>query len=324
MTKDKKEDIDIELSDSLQQNIDLIQFFMGKSSDFIMRELYLPNKQRCILYYLDGMVNRQALQDHVVSPLLERVLENGISAKSIKERILNASEVSIVHAVAIAMDKIIAGAALLLIDGSSEGVIIPLPGWEDRSITESQTQSAVRGPQNSFTESICTNRTLVRRIAKDTRVRVTTIKVGKLTKTDVSIMHIQGLADEKLVNQLVDRLQHLSTDRILEGQYIEELLTQKKQWTFFPTFYNSDRPDSIAAGILDGKIAIFVDGTPFVLLIPAFFTDFIHSVEDHYQSYGSTEKAIIVESKLIDYIKWYKFILVQRRNYVIIISAVAT
>ncbi|MFD2118026.1 spore germination protein [Paenibacillus yanchengensis] len=277
--------LDVSFSTSLRENKDMIQYFMGPSSDFCMRELQLPKQSQAILYYLDGMINKQDLQQYVITPLLEQSDETKITSASIKHSILNVTEVVYESSIMQSMDHIITGSALLVIDDISEGILIPLPGWEDRSVTDSQTQSAVRGPQNAFTESIAINRTLVRRITKDTRLRVNTIKVGKLTKTDVSLMYIQHLADEKLVQQLTEQLQQLTIDRVLEGQYIEELLTQKKQWTFFPTCYNSDRPDTIAAGILDGKVAIFIDGTPFVLLAPAFFTDFLHAAEDNYQPF---------------------------------------
>ncbi len=276
---------EIEFSNALEQNIDLIHYFMGKSSDVIVRELLLPCKLRCVLFYLDGMVDKQALQDNVVTPLLERSPENNVSIHSLEERFINVSEVAKVQSIETALDQMISGGVLFLMDKANYGLIIPLPGWEDRGITESQTQTTVRGPQNSFTETLRTNTTQVRRIVKDTRVRISTVKVGKLTKTDIAIMYIKGLADEDLIKQLHERLQSISVDRILEGEYLEELLSKNKQWTLFPTSFNSDRPDSIAAGILEGKIALFVDGTPFVLLVPSFFTDFIQSADDYYQPY---------------------------------------
>lgn len=116
-------------------------------------------------------------------------------------------------------------------------------------------------------------------------MQVFTIKVGRLSKTDVAIMYINNLADEELIQQLVERLSNAHQERVLEGEYLEEILLGKKKVTIFPIFYNSDRPDTIAAGIMDGRIAIFIDGTPFVLLVPSLFVDFIQSAEDYYQSY---------------------------------------
>lgn len=114
---------------------------------------------------------------------------------------------------------------------------------------------------------------------------MTSIKVGSLTKTDIALMYLEGKANPELVHTLLQRLTNAKSENIFEGEYIEELLMEKKQLTIFPVIYNTDRPDIIASGLLEGKIAIFIDGTPFVLLAPALFVDFIKSVEDKYQSY---------------------------------------
>lgn len=110
-----------------------------------------------------------------------------------------------------------------MLDGDQEGLAVAMPGWEDRSITESKTQAVVRGPQDSFTETLRTNTTLVRRRVKDTRIRLITLKVGKMTKTDVAVMYMDGLANDKLVRQLIGRLQASKQDRVLEGEYLEEI-----------------------------------------------------------------------------------------------------
>lgn len=191
----------------------------------------------------------------------------------------------------------------MLLDGIDEGLVISLPGWEERSITESKAQPVIRGPQESFTETLRTNTTMVRRRVKDTRVRLTNVKVGEKTKTDISVMYMDGIADQDMVLNLISRLKSISVDRVLEGEYLEESLTEKKQFTIFPIFYNSDRPDSIAAGVMDGKIAIFVDGTPFVILAPAVFVDFIQSAEDYYQSY--IYSSII---RILRYISWNMYV----------------
>lgn len=276
---------DIGFSSLLPDNIARIQSFMGKSSDFIVREVTIANHHRATLFYLDGMVDMQTVQNSVISALLDRSPAGAITVQIIKESVLDAGEVSEVTSIEASLEHVLSGGLLLLLDGFTTGIIISLPGWEDRAITESKTQSVVRGPQNAFTETLRTNTTLVRRRVKDLNVQVFTIKVGRLSKTDVAIMYIRNLADEELIQQLVEKLSNAHQERVLEGEYLEEILLGKKKVTIFPIFYNSDRPDTIAAGIMDGRIAIFIDGTPFVLLVPSLFVDFIQSAEDYYQSY---------------------------------------
>ncbi|WP_431523639.1 spore germination protein [Paenibacillus pabuli] len=263
--------------------MDLICDFMGNSSDFVIREITIGS-YHAALFYLDGMTDMQKVQDNVIRPLHETSSDD-ISLAFLKDSVLDVGEASFTDNFQDALDQILSGGLLLLIDGMNDGLVISLPGWEERSITESKTQPVIRGPQESFTENLRTNTTMVRRRVKDTRVRLTSVKVGEKTKTDISVMYMDGVADEELVLNVVSRLKNMNVDRVLEGQYLEECLVEKKQFTIFPIFYNSDRPDSIAAGVMEGKIAIFVDGTPFVILAPAVFVDFIQSAEDYYQSY---------------------------------------
>ena len=271
-------------SEQICRNIELICDFMGNSSDFIVREITIGRKQQAALFYLDGMTDMQKVQDNVIRPL-HGVSADEITLPLLKDGVLDVGEASIVQNFEEALDLILSGSLLLLLDGMDDGLSISLPGWEERSITESKAQPVVRGPQESFTETLRTNTTMVRRRVKDTRLRLTTIKVGDKTKTDISVMYIHEIADQDMVQNMISRLKSLLVEGVLDGEYLEESLREEKQLTIFPLYYNSDRPDSIAGGIMEGKIAIFVDGSPFVILAPAVFVDFIQSAEDYYQSY---------------------------------------
>jgi spore germination protein KA len=273
------------ISHQLQHNIDLILSLMGSSSDFIVRELVISGGKRAGLFYLDGMVDMKTLQNNVISSLHDRAANENTTVQQLNESILDAGDVTTVLFLEEAIEQILSGGLLIIMDGMNEGSIVSLPGWEERSISESKSQSTVKGPQDSFTETLRTNTTLVRRRVKDSRVRITTIKVGDKSKTDVSIMYIHGITNENMVRQTVERLTSIKLDGVLDGQYLEECLLEQKTKTIFPMLFNSDRPDTVAAGIMEGKIAIFVDGTPFVLIAPSLFVDFFQSAEDYYQSY---------------------------------------
>ncbi|GLX67969.1 spore germination protein [Paenibacillus glycanilyticus] len=267
----------------LHANIERMKLLMGYSSDFIVRELVIAGNRRTALFYLDGMVDKTELQDSVISALLDRTPVESVNLEMLKDQVLDTGDVCVIRTVEAALEQIFSGSLFLMLDGVVDGLSVAIPGWEDRAITESKTQSVVRGPQDSFTETLRTNTTLVRRRVKDTRLRLITLKVGQMTKTDVTVMYMDGLADEKQLRKLIGRLRDSKQDRVLEGEYLEEMLHERKQLTIFPTIYNTDRPDTIAAGIMEGKVALFVDGTPFVMLTPALFVDFIQSAEDYYQ-----------------------------------------
>ncbi len=273
------------ISHQLQHNIDRMLSIMGSSSDFIVREIVIPGGKRAALFYLDGMVDMKMLQNNVISSLHDRAANETVTIQILNESVLDAGEVTTVLSLEDAVEQILSGGLLIILDGMAEGSMISLPGWEERSISESKSQSTIKGPQDSFTETLRTNTTLIRRRIKDSRVRITTVKVGSKTKTDIAIMYLHGITNEEMVQQTITRLNSIKLDGVLDGQYLEECLREQNIKTIFPMLFSSDRPDTVAAGIMEGKIAIIVDGTPFVLLAPSLFVDFFQSAEDYYQSY---------------------------------------
>lgn len=177
--------------------------------------------------------------------------------------------------------SLMAGDTLILVDGVDQALSASTQGGEKRSIAESTTQMVVRGPKGAFTESLGTNTAMVRRIIKTPDLWMESLKVGRVTKTDVTLMYIHGIANDKVVKEIRQRLHRIDIDSILESGYIEQLI-EDQTLTPFPTMYNTERPDVVAGNLLEGRIAIFVDGTPFVLIAPAVFMQFFQSAEDYY------------------------------------------
>jgi spore germination protein KA len=139
----------------------------------------------------------------------------------------------------------------------------------------------VRGSREAFTESNEINIALVRRIIKSPDLWIEPMKIGTVTKTDVSIMYINGIAKEGIVEEVKKRLKGINIDSILESGYIEQLI-EDQVMTPFPTIDYTERPDRVAGNLLEGRVAIFVNGTPFVLLVPALFIQFFQSIEDYF------------------------------------------
>ncbi len=181
-------------------------------------------------------------------------------------------------------EALLGGLTVVLVDGMSQAIGADTSGMEERAVTEASTQVAIRGPKEAFTESIGTNIALVRKRIKNPALWLESMKIGSVTQTDVSIMYIHGIADEKQVRDLKTKLEAIRTDSILESGYIEQLIEENK-YSPFPTMFNTERPDSVAGNLLEGRIAIFVNGTPFVLIAPTTFFMFFHTVEDYYQRY---------------------------------------
>lgn len=141
-----------------------------------------------------------------------------------------------------------------------------------------------RGPRQGFTESLQTNISMIRRYIKNPNLWVEKMKKGSVTNTDIALMYIQGICDEKVLKEVKQRLEKIDIDSILESGYIEQLI-EDETFTTFPTMYHTERPDVVAGNLLEGRFAIIVDGTPFVLIAPALFVQFFQSVEDYYSRF---------------------------------------
>ncbi|MGF7030976.1 spore germination protein KA [Paenibacillus mucilaginosus] len=281
------------LSSSLEENVSGILRDVGNSDDVVSRTFRAgPDGQLnfCILY-TEGLTNTNAVQHFVLTPLMNGIgphemdllqRSEGSLLQGLKELVLTAGSVEEMTERQDLMSSLLTGQVLLLADGIPQALSIGMRQWEDRSVTESTAQNVVRGPKEAFTETLRTNTALVRRKIKDSKLRLESISLGEYTQTAIAIMYIDGLANEKIVEEVRLRLGRIKLDSILEGSYIEEMIEDNK-WSPFPTVFNSERPDVIAAGLLEGRVAILVDGTPFVLMVPALFVQFYQSAEDHYQ-----------------------------------------
>ncbi|WP_342774557.1 spore germination protein [Paenibacillus piri] len=179
---------------------------------------------------------------------------------------------------------ILSGCAILLLEECHSVFMFPTANSNGRSIAEPNTDQVVRGPREGFVERIDTNILLLRRRIQSSSLKVQYLTVGKQSHTRLAIVYVEDIAEESIVEEVRRRLTDINIDAILESNYIEELIADGP-YSPFPTIYNSERPDRVCGDLLEGKVAIVTDGTPFVLTVPALFVEFFQSNEDYYDSF---------------------------------------
>jgi len=279
------------LGQALNDNLDTIRLTLGGSADLITREIRFgkDGSVRAGLLYTDGLTDTPSIQNFIMESLMidrTAASEAQTGGKEffdlLKERVLAVGEVKETSALSPLLTALLSGDTLLLVDGYSRAFVISTRQWVERGVTEPSAQTVVRGPREGFSENIRVNTALVRRKIKDPNLWIESRTVGTRTKTAVELMYIHGIASTAVLDELRSRLDGIEIDGILESGYIEELI-QDAPRSPFPTIANTERPDIVAAALLEGRVAIFVDGTPFVLLVPALFTQFFQSPEDYYQ-----------------------------------------
>lgn len=300
------------IKESLSKNIHYIKEVLGNSSDIVIREFQIGEngEYNAAIIYTDGLSDNNFVQEYLLETLMVDIRYSKLSLERdypttildvVKKNSLPIAELKDIYDFQNLFLYLLSGDSIFLIDGFSKGFVFNTRGWSRRGVEEPSTQTVVRGPKDGFTETLRINTALIRRRIKDPNLRVESMQIGTRTQTDIAVMYIQGLASEKIIEEVHYRLDKIDVDAILESGYIEELIEDNK-YSPFPTVFNSERPDSVAAALLEGRIAIIVDGTPFVLVIPALFTHFFQASEDYYNHFDI--------SSFIRLLRYFAFFLV--------------
>ncbi|MFJ8067433.1 spore germination protein [Peribacillus sp. NPDC096447] len=292
-SKDSKNHQTKLISSDLQFNLDHIKKTVGNSSDIVIRDFQAGKNGQIKLgiVFTDGLTDSASIQDFILDTLMVEIRNSELDVavlnhtdcfEMIKSHILPVGGIVEINDFQKLFNHVLSGDTMLLMDGSPKGMALGSRDWADRGVQEPSSQTVVRGPKDGFTETLRTNTALIRRRIKDPNLWLETKQIGEKTQTDVAIMYLKGVADDKTISELQSRINRINIDAVLESGYIEELI-QDEVYTPFPTVYNTERPDAVAAAILEGRIAILIDGTPFVLIIPALMVHFFQSSEDYYQ-----------------------------------------
>nr|WP_261179694.1 spore germination protein [Anaerobacillus sp. CMMVII] len=247
----------ITLDKSSQKNISKIKSDLGNSTDLIIRFLNVNEKISIGLVYFNGLADKEMIEHSIIEALLKLESHDNTNfhLEFLKEKILANPEVSNVNDFQTLYPPLLSGDTAIFIDGQEEAFLASTRKSEERGVAEPTTQVVIRGPKDSFVENINVNIALIRRRIKDQNLWLETREIGHVTKTSVSLVFLHGTVDEQILNEVRKRLDQIDTNGILESGYIEEFI-QDSTFSPFPTVYNTERPDVIAAGILEGRIAI--------------------------------------------------------------------
>ena len=278
------------LTSVMSENISKFKETLGNSIDLVIRNFNFGPDQKlhAALLYIDGLTDMQTINQSIVKPLMyDGGAAQGVrhikpsTMEEVRDTILAVGEVKEVTLLEEAMDGCLMGDTVFLLDGCASALMISTKGWETRGITEPSTESVVRGPREGFTENIRTNTVLLRRKIKTPALHFESLRIGRKTRTPVSIAYIEGLASNRLIREVRKRLSAIEVDSILESGYIEQFI-EDAPYSIFSTIGNSEKPDVVAARILEGRVAILVDGTPFVLTAPMLMVESFQTAEDYY------------------------------------------
>ncbi|WP_246939405.1 spore germination protein [Bacillus pinisoli] len=271
------------VQDKLEKNIEILKQQFDKCVDVKFRPLMVGN-QRAFIIFIDGLIDTVSIELHALHQLLSEASTEELTVEYLEQHIVSVNQVVESDELESLINHILDGKTVLLVNQLTKALVLDAKGGVRRSVTEPETEATVRGPREGFTENIGINTALIRQKLRSTNLKTISKEIGTETKTTVMILYLENLASPQLVKEVQDRLDRIKIDGVLESGYIEELI-EDSPYSFFPQIQNTERPDTVVGNLLEGRVSILVNGTPFALILPANFWQFIQASEDYYQRY---------------------------------------
>ncbi len=272
------------LTGEIQTDYQNIRNKFGESSDLIVRQI-LFGSTPLYIFLLDGMCDEIKVTEGIVKPLTERQPseENMNLPEEIKKRLFKGTNVKSVKTVNDAADNVILGNLVIIMPGYTEALTFSVQGYARRPPSEPQSEQNERGSQEAFTDNFKDNMTLLRRRIRSPELIIKQTILGKTSKTPVLICYLSDRVDNKLLQSLTKRLAGIRLDAVLGSGYLRPFIDNRRPSLFTDTGI-TERPDTFSSMLLEGRVGIIVDGTPYALIVPYLFTDYFHAADDYLSS----------------------------------------
>ena len=299
----------IQIFPSIDVNKEFIQTKYNTliNSDIVLREFILNARGKqyhAFIVYIDGMVDSQIMDDFILKPLMLRnrnnlfdgpqnrvvseAVANNITVRKVRKfdlpnylmnSLIPQNSVKQVTTFDEAANGINSGNCALFVDTLPLAFDIELKGFKQRSVDKPNNEIVIKGPHEAFVENIRTNTSLIRRIINNENLIIENIEVGKITKTKCAVCYMKNITNDDLVNEVKYRLNNLEVDALLSAGELEQLIVDSNILGI-PEVLSTERPDKATKYLLNGRVIVIVNGTPYGIIMPAVLVDFLTSSED--------------------------------------------
>ncbi len=277
------------ISSNLDFNMKVMKktYKIPKNSDLINREFNLTVNNKVLkgyIVFIDGMTDRVSISNNILQPLMllsnleirEHIADIG---EFIYKRLLPFNQIKKVDSYKELIGNINFGGCAIFIDGLEYAFAADVKLWDHRGVSPPKSETVIRGPQEAFNEQIRANTALIRKILKDKDLIVESIIIGKRSNTPCAVMYIKDIANDSLVKEVLKRVKSIKVDYIFDSGELEQLI-EDNTFIAAPQIIATERPDRVAMLLAQGNIAVALDGSPYVLVMPATITEFLHTTED--------------------------------------------
>lgn len=256
---------------------------IGANSDLHIREFTIANGGgRGALIYVDGMQNDRILNMRIMQFLMYEIPRGPVSSAELANQLLPFSQLNEADSVRSFNKSVLFGHSALLIEGLPCGLLIELPGGANRAIAEPVSEALLRGPRLGFSEVLSENTSMLRRQGFSEQLEMKTYRIGNTIQRDIVLAYMKDIVNPELLEEVKNRIHKIDIDFLAESGYIEQLI-EDNYLSPFQQAQNTERPDRVISALLEGRIGILLDGTPFALIVPVTFSMLLQSPEDYYE-----------------------------------------
>lgn len=280
---------------SIEKNKQYITKLFGDSADIITKTFSITNL-KCHLAYTRGLVDLTSVAQYIVKPCVEcTFLEKGNEIDYIKNSVILFPEIEIVEDLDKVRQELPKGKLFLFFENKSQALMIAVDSYKERALAEPPTSAVLNGPREGFVENIKTNLSVIRKILSTAHLKCESIIVGDLTKTQVSVLYLDNVASLRVVTDIINTIKNINIDGIIDSFYVTSFLEKRKQ-SMFKQVGVCEKPDIIAAKMLEGRVAILVDGSPMVLTLPFVIIEDLQNSDDYYNQHARASFLRILRS----------------------------
>lgn len=280
--------VDLMISDNLDDNEAAMNQHFSKCYDLVVRRLHIFGSVSGMVVFLKVLIDKQLWDDGFLNPLMQQEAipldEPSQIYEQLKFKFSSIVQPTVISTVNEAVQRVVRGETILFIENSIQAFSFELKDKLNRPLEEPSTEAVIRGPRYGFIEKIDINLALIRHRLHTPRLKTEKLKAGKISQTDIVIVYLENIAKQSVVDELKRRISGIDMDSVLESGYIEELISDHT-YSPFPVIQATQRPDLVSGSLIEGKVAVFTDGSPMVLVLPITFWFGFQTAEDYYMKF---------------------------------------
>jgi spore germination protein KA len=275
----------------LESNIHSFTELLGETDDFVVRRFRIFAEHEAAMMYLANMSNTAVVNEDILKPLMHtppHLQNRSILMSQLKDVLLRDviyfNNVKSVQTIDSALSDLLRGGTLITVDGLTEAILLDTAQIEKRSLQQPDTEQVIRGPREGFIEQLQTNISLLRYRLPTPDFQVRTLSIGRVTQSKVAVCYLKGIANDELVKEVMERISAIDIGGVLDAGYLEQFI-EDNHHSPFPQTANTERTDKAVANMMEGRVVILVDGSPFALIVPTVFNQFYQTTEDYSERY---------------------------------------